>query len=275
MVGGFRINTQTNSSWMINHTIFETNRDLTIRDEDGVLDQIVSLSGRDGTYFGLSEFIHFEFASADAIRNFFDSSLDFVSDINAGIWRSIGKRLILPVSSTNESRLDFPFDSESPTKGIIAHLTDQCGGNVHLKGVVQISASSTHGINRADHLADLEFESVFASEDRPNQWFCYDFNSRPITPSYYAVRTYMYKRYNPRSWVIESSVDGSSWTEIDRHENSRELRAVTTIRTFRLGDTSTCRMIRFRQTSPNHEDNHYLCLTSFEVFGRMEEPTEE
>jgi hypothetical protein len=42
-------------------------------------------------------------------------------------------------------------------------------------------------------------------------WVCWDFHELRIGPTYYTIVNGMM-----RSWVIEGSVDGEKWTEMDR-----------------------------------------------------------
>jgi hypothetical protein len=93
-------------------------------------------------------------------------------------------------------------------EGIIAHLTRECGGNVHDRHVVDVTSRSfeneTVGVNphsgafgnrddcAAENAADLETRSIFSSayrekkEEIPhtrNNWACYDFKERRIVPN--------------------------------------------------------------------------------------------
>jgi hypothetical protein len=97
---------------------------------------------------------------------------------------------------------------------IIAHLTRECGGNVHDRSVVEIRSGSfemeTDGANphsgafcnspgyAAKNAADLEADSCFHSAYRTNSeivrhtrnnWVCYDFKERRIVTTHYAIRT--------------------------------------------------------------------------------------
>jgi hypothetical protein len=132
---------------------------------------------------------------------------------------------------------------------IIAHLTMDCGGNVHSCGVVDVTCGSsemeTHGAsphsgayhNRDDCAAkkvvDWKTISYFYSayrmkeEDIPhtrNNWICSDFKERKVLPTHYALRLddgdsgwYL------KSWFIKTSVDGENWQEVAREEDNREL----------------------------------------------------
>jgi hypothetical protein len=99
--------------------------------------------------------------------------------------------------------------------GIIAHLTRECGGNVHDRHVVDITygsfekeidganphsgAYADNSLFAAKKAADLETDSYFHSayrydsEDIPhtrNNWICYDFNEGRIVPMQYTIRTW-------------------------------------------------------------------------------------
>jgi hypothetical protein len=85
--------------------------------------------------------------------------------------------------------------------GIIAHMTRECGGNVHDRLVVEVTSGSfekeTHAAGLfvdAMDAADLNAASDFCSayrdkhEDIPhtkNNWVCYDFNKRSMLPTHY------------------------------------------------------------------------------------------
>jgi hypothetical protein len=131
--------------------------------------------------------------------------------------------------------------------GIIAHLTRECGGNVHDRHIVDVKSGSfekeIHGANHhsgaynnadwtaAKNATDLETDSAYRlhSEDIPhtrNNWVCYDFKERRIVPTHYTIRTYDYGPAGGRhlkSWLVETSADGESWREVAREEDNKQL----------------------------------------------------
>jgi hypothetical protein len=126
--------------------------------------------------------------------------------------------------------------------GIIAHLTRECGENVHDHHIADvmyrsferetITANPHSGAyeNRAEYAAknaaDLEVISCFSSAYRliegiphtRNNWLCYDFKERRIVPTHCTIRTNSSAPgYNHlKSWLVETSVDGHSWQEVAR-----------------------------------------------------------
>ena len=80
--------------------------------------------------------------------------------------------------------------------GIIAHLTLDFGGNVHDKGIVNVTASGVadnpytigydyHPRNAVDFVTD----AYYFSEDKRNGWICYDFKERRVIPTSYSVKS--------------------------------------------------------------------------------------
>jgi hypothetical protein len=114
----------------------------------------------------------------------------------------------------------FPF-MWAPFNGIISYLTAKCDGNVHDRGVVKITASSVSRTYYPQNAADLEDNPSFRSEDEPGQWICLDFKTLRIEPTHYTIRTGCENQL--KSWAVEGSDDGASWTEIDRREDNGHL----------------------------------------------------
>ena len=163
-------------------------------------------------------------------------------------------------------------------EGIIHYLTVQCGGNVHDKGVVEITGGpvvSSHPSYALKNIADLTADSYFYSDGSTQEHtVCYDFKEKSIIPSGYSIRS----RYdggpgdcNIQSWVIETSNDGSSWTEIDRKQNCRDLDDGNVTKMYNVNTSSSCRYIRLRQTGPgtNSYYPNQIVLSSFEIFGTL------
>jgi hypothetical protein len=179
--------------------------------------------------------------------------------------------------------------------GIIAHLTRECGGNVHDVHVVDVTCGSfekvTYGANPhsgafrnedwavAKNAADLDTVSRFKSayrkkkEDIPhtrNNWICYNFKERRIVPTHYAIRTY-HGAANLKSWLIETSADGESWQEVAREEDNKQLNGKRFTATFAVADGGECRFIRLVNIGRNHRGDDCLWITAWEIFGGLVE----
>jgi hypothetical protein len=180
--------------------------------------------------------------------------------------------------------------------GIIAHLTRECGGNVHDRHVVDVTyglfEKETDGANphsgayknadwaAAKNVADLEADSYFYSayrkkeEDIPhtrNNWICCDFKERRIVPTHYAIRTNWGDTggYHLKSWLVETSGDGESWRAAAHEEDNKQLKGKWFTGTFAVAGGAGCRFIRLVNIGRNHFGNDRILISAWEIFGSL------
>jgi hypothetical protein len=72
-----------------------------------------------------------------------------------------------------------------------------------------------------------------------------------------------------KSWAVESSDDGASWTKIDRREKNSNFNGGCHMKTFAVAQSGSFRRIHLRQIGPNHFGNNHLVLSAFELFGAV------
>jgi hypothetical protein len=161
--------------------------------------------------------------------------------------------------------IELPLKEPSSLSGIISYLTRNYGGNVQDKGIVTIiSKSSTFGY-AVGNVADLTSDAYFRSGDKPGQWVCWDFHEMRIRPTHYTIRSSELK-----SWLIESSLDGETWTAIDRKIANKDFKADEwRTASFVVSKSTECRFIRLTQTGDNQSGYYYLSIGAFEVFGTL------
>ena len=193
------------------------------------------------------------------------------------------RRKVIPLL---KQRREFLYDESKPLEGIIAHLTRECGGDVHRKGIVNITASSVRVRSPVNRIGGpgpglvleqfcptgMENEFNFCSKNERNAWICYDFKERRVIPTSYSVRSSGGK--NLKSWVIEVSNDEYSWTEIDRRDNNNDLNDEYVTVNFKISKvpSESFRFFRLRQNGPNHDNyktSYAVALTALEVFGTL------
>jgi hypothetical protein len=173
-------------------------------------------------------------------------------------------------------------DFDSP-EGIISHLSRECGGNVHDRNVVAVTSSKPFSVcidHAAKNAVELEGNSCFLSGHRDkkkeipharNNWICYDFKSRRIVPTYYAIRS----GYGGpggahlKSWIVETSTDGENWKEIDRKKDNAKLNGWKITGTFPVTGAGECRFIRLVNIGRNHAGYDMLAISAWEIFGSL------
>ena len=96
-----------------------------------------------------------------------------------------------------------PTVRTDPLNGIIAQLTR--GGNVHAKGLVEVTSSSCVPGSAAANVVEVETNSCLWTQAGWPCWICYDFKERRVTPTSYSIRSA--GGAHPRWWVFEVSND--------------------------------------------------------------------
>jgi hypothetical protein len=254
-----------------------SNQDLQIESEDCLYEFIRSRCELNTEWFTLFCHIRFEFLSRTSIECFISWSQDHFNDFMKSfcfdLWRSLCFRLSQSVESTQvtgRSGLFILPKSDGSLDGLICYLTAKYNGNVADCGIVSVSSSSCHPLCPARHAVDLQTSTHFESQNAPNQWLCYDFKSRKVQPTHYSIHAHSDNWYL-RHWVLEGSLEGSTWDEIDRHTNDATTNKEHPIGTFRISNSIAYRYIRLRQTGKNVQRSDHLMLFGFEIFGRLME----
>lgn len=175
----------------------------------------------------------------------------------------------------------FEYDGniEHTFSGIIHHLTETCGGNVHEKGIVEVTASSTNSKFYPKFAVDLDnLDNYFHSESQQNSWLKYDFKQKKIHPTKYSIRSRHWGRGHEhlKNWVIEGSNSGGDddWVILDRRNDvtcldDRYAKAVFVIQK-KLSDTEFYRYIRLRITGVCSDGReYYIKISALEFFGSI------
>jgi hypothetical protein len=173
-----------------------------------------------------------------------------------------------PSAAKSPNKIEIPMKAANSLDGIISHLTQKHGGNVQEKGIVTITSKSVINDDpkyALKKVADLTSDSDFWSNSEPGQWICWDFGEMRVRPTHYTI-----KAGSLKSWVVEGSLDGGSWTEIDRQTDNQDFwdwrRA-----SFAVSNPAEFRFIRLTQTGKDHDGADCLYLRVVEFFGTLSE----
>jgi hypothetical protein len=252
-----------------------SNEHLELESEDCLYEFIRSHCEMNTEWFTLLCHIRFEFLSKTSIERFIswshDDFSDFMGSFCFDLWRSLCFRLSQSVESTqstNRYRLFILPKSEGSLDGIICYLTGKYEGNVSDREIVSVSSSSCHSSYPARHAVDLQTTTYFQSDNSPNQWLCYDFKHQKVQPTHYSIHAPSSNFYL-RCWVLEGSLEGSTWNEIDRHTNDATTNNEHPIGTFKISNSIAYRYIRLRQTGKTANGSDSLILHGFEIFGKL------
>jgi hypothetical protein len=258
---------------------------LELESEDRLYAFICHRISSDPSYFSLFELVQFDFLSMDSLRDFIQLVTARFGYFTFSIWERVQVRLARsPAAGRTDTRhcrfdrTDCPFILGAPLTGIIARLSAECDGNVHKRRVVRVTASSERGSSYASsNVIDLSANTEWLSQgETPDQWLCYDFQGRTVEVTNYSIQSADVSggspRNFPKSWVLEGSQDGSQWVVLDERTNNRDLKGQSQIASFLTSTRQVSRLIRIRQTGPNHNNEPYFGFRALELFGCLFSP---
>jgi hypothetical protein len=74
---------------------------------------------------------------------------------------------------------------------------------------------------------------------------------------------------HPINWMLEGSVDGTEWVELDRQNNCRDVVGLNRSKTFSRSGDGFFQLIRLRQTGKESSGSDYLQVSAIELFGTL------
>lgn len=270
-----------------------SNEKLKFKKEDSFVDFIYKIFSNDADISDENEpnIISF-FEKVDMSKLSKNKFIEFLqklnpNEISTSLWENIcngfcsEKQENEEECEVNSNEKEFLYDGNQSNQfnGIISHLTKECGGNVHEKGIINITASSENNDTRRNPKHVVEFNDnknkFFRSKNLENLWLSYDFKNRKVRPTSYSIRSkpYDYGDFHPKNWVIEGSNTGNEWKILDSRQEITSLNGNNLASTFQIQEklekNEFYRFLRIKQTGLNASGSNYLGFSSLEYFGSI------
>jgi hypothetical protein len=226
---------------------------LMVATEDTLCSYICSRHSDSLESLHLLQFVRFEYLSRESVNDLISVIPGYIDHC---LWDAISRRLIL-------WRKKFPLPDAKSLDGIISYLTKKHGGNVHDLGIVTVRAKSILHMYSERTIVDFHNRrdcQGILSEDKPGQWICWDFHDLRIRPTHYTLFS-----YGLRSWLVEGSVDGVNWTELDR-QTEQDMYGMG-LTSFPVGNPVECRLVRLTQIQIRLDGFFQLGVHWLEFFG--------
>ena len=175
-----------------------------------------------------------------------------------------------PFQEQKAEVLRFPRKLVTPFKGVIHHLREECGGNVHEKGIVRVTTSGCVRYQKGPSIFESEgLWNLSLNPSNGSPWVQFDFETRRVCLRGCNIR-YEAGSYIPRYLAIEGSNDGSEWKVIDKRD-TRDLDGRYIVKTYDCECNQVkkkyYRYLRLRQTGKNSINDDCLQLSGLEMFG--------
>ena len=177
--------------------------------------------------------------------------------------------------------LQFQFESNFDTNGVLYHIGTVGGTlfyqNPHTAGFVVVSWSSVSG-GSVDHFVQHRHASPVRSftSNSANSWMQVDLGpDRSLRPTHYCLRHDANVHCALRSWRLEGSNDGTTWTTLSNHTNDQSmLQQQMSEANFTLANVNErYRWFRVLQHGPNAygRNNMLLMCAGIELYGDLRE----
>jgi hypothetical protein len=146
-----------------------------------------------------------------------------------------------------------------------------CCGNVHEKGVIEITCSSSGRIHCWD-VVNSQWNDFWHTKDVPNIWIQTDFNGWFVSLAHYSLKSDGNSGYHLVEGELRGSLDGNTWVVLDQR-SAKDLDGEYIAKMFCCNGegsyTKLYRYIRLHQTGHNSSGYDYLQLGTIEFFGLM------
>lgn len=261
-----------------------TSNDVKVLSEEWLWNLVMELSARDKAYEACIRQIKFQNLAEKELKKYIDK-LD-LSSMSGEFWSNIctyitQKDVKSPQDRYTSELILHKYDGteEGMLHGILHSFIVSGGSENDVPNITVTGGPTLDDENpeySAKNAARVDKNSYFLSDDSStDHTICYDFGEMKFIPTAYAIRSRPDEPVNGkhlRSWVIEVSMDGTEWTEVDKQENNSELNGSGITKVFNLDDHVQSKLIRLRQTgegwceaSPNS-----IAVCCFEIFGKIQ-----
>jgi hypothetical protein len=174
-------------------------RALSLESEDSLFRLIERLCGENESYLVLLDFVEAQYLSDSCIQDY----ITFVDSdqLSAGVWMSICRRLSLHVTPSKANprtkSLSFPVPRDGSPRfvGIFHHLCEECKGNPHLAGKIEVSANDER-TDRTFQVYDLITDASKTAKwwgtgnSSVDHYVKIDFRDAVVRPSGYALKAH-------------------------------------------------------------------------------------
>jgi hypothetical protein len=245
---------------------------LKIGSEDSLYQMISMRVSSDSRFFQLFTLIHFEFLTDETFADYITLVSNAFELFTIAHWQLLSSRLY-----RSSRTVMLPYNESTPYNGIIASLTRCGGGNVHDRGLVNITTwrdNSSHPVKNVANLDDNSIYDAPGAWSTPNHWICFDFKSMEVTPTHYTIRSYGGgpNTWHLKSWEIRGSNDGKTWDTMDQRKDNMDLNNAYAEKTFTISKPGPFRRIGLYPIDVAHNGYQAFVLCRLEFFGSLRLP---
>ena len=203
------------------------------------------------------------------------------TDRRENIWNQIQEILLNNLKVTNikneekEKDKNFKLIEHKEGKnfdGIIKYLEDKYGEDIHEKGIITITASSSCR-NNPEQVINYKWLDYWRTNvNSKEHWWEINFKKMKVEMNGYSIKTCNSgSSCHLKSWIIEGRNEGGKWKEID-HQDNNDLNGFSYQHYYSIQEKiEPYQYIRIQRNGLNHGNDKELLLNNFEIYGKIKE----
>jgi hypothetical protein len=265
------------------------NSGLCLESEDALFRFIESVCREDDSYRDLIDFVEAQYLSDLCIGDY----IRFVGsdNLSGSVWLSICRRLLLGVTPSGrnprvkDQSVSFPVPADGSPRfvGILHHLCEECQGNPHVSGKIQVSANdevASSGLKVYDLISDIPKSGKYwgSGSQAVDHYIKIAFWDSVVRPAGYALKAHNAtwgNGYFIRSWRFEGSNDDSNWFTLDAQKNSNAIDGNDREAIFRIATDQSYRFLRIVAEGNNSSGDRQFSMQQIEIFGSLRRQTQK
>lgn len=186
-----------------------------------------------------------------------------IKSLNERMEKVEKEKLNIGVPLLHEQRGDF--------NGIIKYLTNKAGGNIHDRNIIAVTSNSFQSGWDPKNLLNFSTGGNGYASGNNDFWVLFDFNDMKVKITSYSIKSYKLDQLHLKSWDIEVSDNGQSWTSIDERRDCSELNGSLQQVTFNTRNNNFSRYVRIINRGAPWGDQSWTWFYWVEFYGYLKE----
>lgn len=182
-------------------------------------------------------------------------------------------RTVIRNSILQKPKTSLNYVSDGDASGLFYYLgtnnNTTAWSNPYTAGKITIAASAV-GVQPVSGLVDRATSDFYGEITVVPVWLNFGLNfSKKIKPNYYSLRSRISSGDYLRTWKLQGSRNGSTWTDLDSQVNRTTLNSPNQWLSLPCYSPNYYSTIRLIQLGVNSSGRDYLCLGELELYGTV------
>lgn len=160
--------------------------------------------------------------------------------------------------------------------GVFTYIHKARNADLYENKIIEVITKPNKPVNAKQIFNyDKNLENIFVTTNEPNSSITFKLDPLSLQITSYEITSCKWVKFSNhlRSWVVEISVDGEKWTEIDAQNDCESLNGSNLTCKFDIKTkVDFAKYIRLRTTSTDWRQKNFLAYNRLEFYGILEVP---